>query len=593
MSDTLLSYFEQELRFIREEASQFSARHPGAADALGIKKDSIDDPQIARLIESIAFLNGKLQQRLDDSFPEFTESLIRLLFPHYLRPVPSYSLLDFVVGDGTNATHHIPVGTEFEVRDDQTASAVFRTTEDVTLFPLKIENVNVSFAPFELAKPKSAEQSNALIEISISAVDDTVVLSELLIESLKLHFKGETSFALRLFDLLSQDTSQICVSAQGKSYELGRNAMEPIGFDVSDTILPYQAASFGGFKLLTEFFMFSERFNGFKFNFGDVLKQIGSHQFKLQIFIDELSVDFARNLSVERFSLFTTPIVNLHQMVSDPLEIDFLKKQYPIVLDVNQGHSLELFSVDEVMDVTQAESVKIAQIYGEKFNRNESGLRWQLVQTLHENGLLEGALKVADLEHISAESEPLTWLVNATVTDGMVASHLSLLSEIECRESLTIPADIQLLRRPSLPMRSKETNKNVWALLCHLHFNYHAILGSDHPVETLKNVFDLYNHNQNLQNHAYIESVTIIEQEQVVAPIRVSGKTCFAYGTKITITLDPTSVNGGLCLFAHLLERFFAYFAGFNSFTQVDIKLKGQDELYMAFPRRAGCKSLL
>ena len=263
------------------------------------------------------------------------------------------------------------------------------------------------------------------------------------------------------------------------------------------------------------------------------------------------------------------------------------------MLVANQGHNLELFSVDEVMDVTKAESAKIAQIYGEKFNRNVSGLRWQLVQTLHENGLLESALKVADLEHISAESEPLTWLVNVTVTDGMIASHLPLLSEIECRESLTIPADIQLLRRPSLPMRSKETNKNVWALLCHLHFNYHAILGSDDPVETLKNVFYLYNHNQNSQNHAYIESVTTIEQEQVVAPIRVSGKTCFAYGTMITITLDPTGVNGGLCLFAHLLERFFAYFAGFNSFTQVDIKLKGQDELYMAFPRRAGCKSLL
>lgn len=593
MSDTLLTYFEQELRFIREEASYFSARHPGATEALGIRKDSIDDPQISRLIESVAFLNGRLQQRLDDSFPEFTESLIRLLFPHYLRPIPSYSLLDFVVNNDTNATHHIPSGTEFEVRDEEINSAIFRTTEEVALYPLKIERVNVSFAPFELEKPKGAEQSNALIEISISTVDDTVVLSELLIESLKLHFKGETNFALRLFDLLSQGTSQICVSAQGKSYELSRNAMKPVGFEVNDTILPYQAASFGGFKLLTEFFMFSERFNGFHFNFGDVLKQIDSHQFKLQIFIDELSVDFARSLSAERFSLFTTPIVNLHQMVSDPLDVDFFKKQYPIILDANQGHNLELFSVDEVMDVTQVEPTKIAQIYGEKFNGSESGLRWQLVQTLHENGLLESALKVADLEHISAESESQTWLVNATVTDGMVTSHLSLLSEIECRESLTIPADIQLLRRPSLPMRSKETNKNVWTLLCHLHFNYHSILGSDDPVETLKNVFDLYNHNQNPQNYAYIESVTTIEQEQVVAPIRISGKTCFAYGTKITITLDPTNVNGGICLFGHILERFFAYFAGFNSFTQVNIKLKGQDELYMAFPRRSGCKILL
>lgn len=152
---------------------------------------------------------------------------------------------------------------------------------------------------------------------------------------------------------------------------------------------------------------------------------------------------------------------------------------------------------------------------------------------------------------------------------------------------------MNLLRRPTLPVRSRDANKNVWALLCHLHFNYHAILGTDDPTATLKNVFDLYNHNQAVQNHIYIESLQNIEQEQVVAPIRVSGKTCFAYGTKISVTLDASNVNGGVSLFGHLLDHFFAYFAGFNSFTQVDIYLEGQDGVYLSFPRRTGCKSLL
>ncbi|MDN3680813.1 type VI secretion system baseplate subunit TssF [Vibrio tapetis subsp. quintayensis] len=593
MSDTLLSYFEQELRFIRDEASQFAARHPGAANSLGINQDGIDDPQVTRLIESVALLNGKLQQRLDESFPELTESLIRLLFPHYLRPIPSYSLLDFVVNEDANATHQIPVGTEFELRDEQGESAIFRTTENVALYPLKIEKVNVAFAPFEFAKPRGAEHAKALIEITISAIDPGVELSELDIDGLKVHLKGDSSFALRLYDLLSQGTVQVCVASEGSRSELGRDAMQPVGFDVDDTILPYQAASFGGFKLLTEFFMFSERFNGFRFDFSDALKGVRGHQFKLQLFIDELSVDLARTLSEEHFCLFTTPIVNLHQAVSDPVEIDFFKKHYPIVLDASQDHDLELFSVDDVLDVTQATPVSIAQVYGEKFSPNHSGLRWQLVQTLHESGGLESSLKVADLDHISAQSEPRTWLVNGTVSDGIKAGYLPVTSKVECRESLTIPAKMELLRRPSLPMRSKDANRNVWSLLCHLHFNYHAILGTDDPKATLKNVFELYNHNQSSQNHVYIESIVGIDQEQVVAPIRVSGKTCFAYGTKITVTLDGSNINGGVTLFSHLLDRFFSYFAGFNSFTQVEIKLEGQDGQFMTFPRRAGCKSLL
>ena len=169
MSDSLLSYFEQELRFIRDEATQFSARHPGAARAIGIRKDSIDDPQIARLVESVALLNGRLQQRLDDSFPELTESLVSLLFPHYLRPVPSYTVLDFDIAPDASAVHRVPAGTEFELADEQGNSAIFCSTQNVELLPVSIRSAEVAFAPFELNKPLGAENAKAMIELTIAA----------------------------------------------------------------------------------------------------------------------------------------------------------------------------------------------------------------------------------------------------------------------------------------------------------------------------------------------------------------------------------------------------------------------------------------
>ncbi|WP_330961571.1 type VI secretion system baseplate subunit TssF [Photobacterium sp. 53610] len=597
MSDSLLSYFEQELRFIRDEATEFSARHPGAARALGIRKDSIDDPQIARLVESVALLNGRLQQRLDDSFPELTESLVRLLFPHYLRPVPSYTVLDFEISPEANAVHRIPAGTEFELADEQGESAIFRSTQTVALLPVTIRSAEVTFAPFEMAKPAGAEDAKAMIELTIAATDEGCDLSALDIGELRLHLKGDSHFTLRLYDLLSQSTSQvrICSAATRTDtrVDLGPTALRPVGFDAEDTVLPYQAASFGGFKLLTEFFMFPERFHGFSIDVRDALQQITGSEFRVQIFVEELSVELARTLNAQHFSLFSTPLVNLHQQASEPLQIDFFHKQYPVHLDASQGKVLEVFSVDEVLDVTAGDPVSVPQIYSEKFDRAETGLRWQLVQNFHERGVLDSSLKVADPEHYHATGSPRVWQVSATATDGVRAGSLPVNSRVTCRESLTIPARMQLLRRPALPVRSRDANQNVWALLCHLHFNYHAILGTENPAATLKNVFDLYNHNQSAQNYLYIESVQKIEQEQVVAPIRVSGKTCFAYGTKITVTLAPGNVNGGIALFSRLLDHFFAYFAGFNSFTQVDICLEGQDGVFMAFPRRTGCKSLL
>ncbi|EGR2475261.1 type VI secretion system baseplate subunit TssF [Vibrio cholerae] len=593
MSDSLLAYFEQELRFIREEAAQFSVRYPGVASALGINKESVDDPQILRLIESIALLNGRLQQRLDESFPELTDSLIRLLFPHYLRPIPSYTLLELECDSDSSATHYIPSGTEFELKDKACDGVIFRSTESVILYPLQLSSVSVEFAPFELAKPRGAEQAKVMVEFHIQTMDQNLSIADLAINSLKLHLKGDTNFALRLYDILSQGILQVCVCAQGQTWTLGSDVLSPVGFEVDETILPYQTASFGGFKLLTEFFMFTERFNAFRLDLCHVLPQVKGSDFKVLIFLDELSVDLARSLSTQNFALFCTPLVNLHQTTADPLVIDFFKKHYPIMLDAGQGRELEIFSVDQVIDVTDGKNSVIPQIYGEKYAVTESALRWELIQQQHLNGILESSLKVADLNHLSSLGGARTWSIQATVTNGNKAVQLTLATQIDCRESITIPAQMNLLRRPSLPVRSQDTNKNVWALLSHLHFNYHSILGSEDPTATLKSIFHLYNYSQSSQNSAYIESLVSIDQEQVVSPIRVSGKSCFAYGTRIVVTIDRSHISGGVVLFSHLLDRFFAYFSGFNSFTQVSIKLEGQDNIFMQFPRRSGCKSIL
>ncbi|MCG9727383.1 type VI secretion system baseplate subunit TssF [Vibrio brasiliensis] len=593
MSNSLLSYFEQELRFIRNEATQFAERHPGAARALSIRKDSIDDPQIARLIESVALMNGKLQQRLDDSYPELTESLVTLLFPHYLRPIPSYTMLDFEVEKDANAKHMIPKETEFDLMGEGEEALVFRTTEGIEIFPISVSSAEVLFAPFELAKPSGAESAKAMLELTITATDEGIELSELGMESLTLHLKGESHFALRLYDVLAQGVAQVALQCEGGAVLLGPSALQPIGFDAENTVLPYQAASFGGFKLLTEFFMFPERFQGFSLDLTRLGQRRLGAECRLQIFLDEISVEQARSIQTQHFSLFSVPLVNLHSKISEPIHIDFSQKQYPVYLDSNQRSDLEVFSVDEVVDVTEGEPCVVPPLYGEKYTSTNNSLRWQLVQSIHERGVLSSSLKVADLGHVSAKVEERVWTVTTTASDGVSAGSLPVTSQIACRDALTIPATMSLSRRPTLPVRSRDANKNVWALLCHLHFNYHAILGTDNPTATLRNVLELYNHNQAVQNQVYIDALLEITQEQVVAPLRVSGKTCFAYGTKITVTLEASNVNGGIALFAHLLDRFFAYFAGFNSFTQLDVYLEGQDGVYLSFPRRTGCKSLL
>ena len=89
MADELLPYYNRELSYVRRLAAEFAESHPKIAGRLRLSQDAIEDPHVARLIEAFAFLTARIRRKLDDDFPELTEALLNVLYPHYLSPVPS------------------------------------------------------------------------------------------------------------------------------------------------------------------------------------------------------------------------------------------------------------------------------------------------------------------------------------------------------------------------------------------------------------------------------------------------------------------------------------------------------------------------
>ena len=101
-------YYQQELQNLRELAVEFSKTHPVAAPMLSGPKP---DPEVERLLEGVAFLNGLLQQKLDDEFPELVHSLMDVIFPHYMRPIPSISIVNFNAETRPDGGRHRSRGT--------------------------------------------------------------------------------------------------------------------------------------------------------------------------------------------------------------------------------------------------------------------------------------------------------------------------------------------------------------------------------------------------------------------------------------------------------------------------------------------------
>src|SRR5438128_4463660 len=141
MADTLFPYYERELTFIRQFAQDFAKQYPAAAGRLLLEPNQSTDPHIERLIEGFAFLAGRIHHKLDDEFPELTDALLGLLYPHYLAPVPSLAIVQFDL-DAERATlpdgFHIEQGSYLTTPALGEGSCKYRTGYPTTLWPIVV-----------------------------------------------------------------------------------------------------------------------------------------------------------------------------------------------------------------------------------------------------------------------------------------------------------------------------------------------------------------------------------------------------------------------------------------------------------------------
>src|SRR4051794_38837616 len=97
MSASLFPYYERELLFIRQLAQDFARQYPAAAGRLFLEPNRSADPHVERLIEAFALLSGRTQHRLDDEFPELTDGVLQVLYPHFLAPIPSLAMVQLEI----------------------------------------------------------------------------------------------------------------------------------------------------------------------------------------------------------------------------------------------------------------------------------------------------------------------------------------------------------------------------------------------------------------------------------------------------------------------------------------------------------------
>src|SRR5262245_12986824 len=177
MSARLESEYENELAAIRHLAKDFAREHPAVASKLILSEDTglSQDPHVERLIEAFAFLTARLQVKLKDEFPELVDSLLGVLYPHYLAPIPSMAIaqlhLDSAQGSLTTGPV-IPRGTELLSREIGGVPCRFRTTAPVTVWPVQVARARYQSSPFgaEISPPPESRDAEAALRIELRGV---------------------------------------------------------------------------------------------------------------------------------------------------------------------------------------------------------------------------------------------------------------------------------------------------------------------------------------------------------------------------------------------------------------------------------------
>ncbi|NJO38731.1 MAG: type VI secretion system baseplate subunit TssF [Rhizobiales bacterium] len=95
MDERFVSYYEEELRFIRDMAGEFADSNQRTAGYLGLDALACEDPYVERLLEGFAFLAARVRLRQDTSFHRFTSHLLEMVYPGYLTPVPTVLIAQF------------------------------------------------------------------------------------------------------------------------------------------------------------------------------------------------------------------------------------------------------------------------------------------------------------------------------------------------------------------------------------------------------------------------------------------------------------------------------------------------------------------
>jgi type VI secretion system protein ImpG len=607
VSEDLLTYYNRELSWFRRALAKFGEAHPKTAGNLRISEDAVEDPHISRLIESVAFLNARIQSRLDDDFPRVVAALLEHLYPFYLAPKPSMLLAQVQAAPGLDSAVNIEPGYLFETEPVNGVPCRFRTTYPVTVTPLAINSAQLLPKPFNTPGAEGARGANAVLELKFTSAAREFSLPEEDIDSLTIHIKPDQQ-AWSLYDLLYKDCVNIVIASSDldpSPARLDPMHIQPIGLAPDERILPNIGDTESQYQLLGEYFYYSEKYLFFQIT---GLKQALADRvgdFQVYIYLADSNRELENSLTAHSFGLHCTPMINIFDIAAEPCKIKHEIAEYPIIPEASAIGDMEVYAITGVtlIDEGSGEQHHVPPYYGFSHDSHRSPVYWHssrrpaLAEVGRKGAITDSFLSLTNLQGDAPEEQRQTMQVQCLCSNGNLPSKLPYgggQPKFFPVEPLNGVKEATSISPPSSVRRLDLGHGLLWRLLSHLNLNYLSLVGGKDPAEQLREMLRLYDHGEAPAIRSQINAVDSLKTRIISLPMSVDGRPVICRGVDVEIMFDPSILDSGSALlFGNVLMQFLSMYVNLNSFVRLTVRIKGRDSIYHSWEPVVGNRAII
>ncbi|KAE9626019.1 type VI secretion system baseplate subunit TssF [Aeromonas veronii] len=587
---SLEHYFRDELAFLRLQGREFADSYPELTRFLS---EQNTDPDVERLLEGFAFLTGNLRAKIEDEFPELTHGLLNMLWPNYLRPVPSMTIMQFSVIPGAIAQPAlVRQGCQLDSLPIDDVTCHFQTCHDAWVYPAEMRQI-------------TAQSGNDLSTISLDiALHAPLPLSELQLDKLRFFLGGDSYTAYELYFWLSNQLSHIELEIDGKRFRQEAKALKSVGFERDDALLPYPNNVYSGYRILQEYFCFPESFLFFELSGGEWPKQpLPVSEFKIHFCFDR-PLPAELKIRPDSFMLNCVPAINLFQHDSEPVNLNGRQAEYPLKASYRYADSFEIFSVDQVegwVEGNMGRSRGTPRIYQpfESFQHQIERAKQRLA--LYYRVRVRESVSGDGFEHSLSfvrGDETTTLDLDESISVTLTCTNRSRAARLKVG-SICVPtgsspsfATFRNLIRPTRPLRPALDGSLHWTLISNLSLNYVSLLRRDALVQVLRTYDFPALHDKQAEQASRKRLAGIEEIETKPVDRLVRGMPVRGLKSVLSIRQSAFGSEGELYLFSTVLAHFFSLYASVNAFHLLEVVNLDNKERYQ-WPVQIGQHSLM